>query len=126
VAAHRLARAFDLGDSAADVATVFELHPAFHPRTYIDWSVELEGDVVHLALGDGPARTERFESWTGVLAAGRDRALRAIAMGVDPHWTVEADGERTWVAYRSETPAAEFDEVTLTKFSTGVAFGFNR
>ena len=45
VAADRLARAFGLGDSAADVATVFELHPAFHPRTYVDWSVELDGDV---------------------------------------------------------------------------------
>jgi len=126
VAAERLARAFDLGGSAADVATVFALHPAFHPRTYVDWSVELHDDVVHLALGDGPARTERFESWIGVLAAGQDRALRAIAMGVDPHWTVEPDGEHEWVAHRSDAPGSEFDEVTLTKFSTGVAFGFKR
>ena len=126
VAAERLARAFDLGDSAADVATAFALHPAFHPRTYVDWSVELHDDVVHLALGDGPARTERFESWIGVLAAGHDRALRAIAMGVDPHWTVEPDGEHEWVAHRSDAPGTEFDEVTLTKFSTGVAFGFKR
>ncbi len=126
VAAERLARAFDLGDSAADVATVFALHPAFHPRTYVDWSVGLHDDVVHLALGDGPARTERFESWIGVLAAGHDRALRAIAMGVDPHWTVEPDGEHKWVAHRSDAPGTEFDEVTLTKFSTGVAFGFKR
>ena len=115
VAAERLARAFDLGDSAADVATVFALHPAFHPRTYVDWSVELHDDVVHLALGDGPARTERFESWIGVLAAGHDRALRAIAMGVDPHWTVEPDGEHEWVAHRSDAPGTEFDEVTLTE-----------
>ena len=126
VAADRLARAFGLGDSAADVATVFELHPAFHPRTYVDWSVELDGDVVHLALGDGPARSEHFESWIGVLAAGQDRPLRAIAMGVAPHWTVEADGEQRWIVSRSATPASEFDEVTLTKFSPGVAFGFER
>jgi len=126
VAADRLARAFHLGDSAADVATVFELHPAFHPRAYVDWNVELDGDVVHLSLGDGPARTERFESWIRVLAAGQDRALRAIAMGVDPHWTVAAEGERSWVVHRAATPATELDEVTLTKFSTGVAFGFTR
>jgi len=126
VAAERLARAFELGDSAADIATVFELHPAFHPRAYVDWSVEQDGDVVHLALGDGPARTERFESWIGVLAAGHDRALRAIAMGVDPHWTVEPDGVHKWVVHRSGAAGTEFDEVTLTKFSTGVAFGFTR
>jgi hypothetical protein len=126
VVAARLARAFELGDSAADVATVFELHPAFHPRAYVNWSVEVSDDVVRLALGGGPARTEPFESWIGVLAAGNDRALRAIAMGVDPHWTVEADGVGQWVARRSDTAEAEFDEVTLTKFSTGVAFGFTR
>jgi hypothetical protein len=126
VVAERLARAFELGDSAADLATVFELHPAFHPRAYIDWSVQLDGDVVRLALGDGPACTERFESWMGVLAAGQDRALKAIAMGVDPRWTVDADGSRRWIAYRTDTPAQDLDEVTLTKFSTGVAFGFSR
>jgi hypothetical protein len=125
-AAERLVSAFGLGDSAADMATLFELHPAFHPRAYVKWSVELDGDDVHLALRDGLARTEPFESWIGVLAEGHDRALRAIAMSVDPHWTVEADGVGKWLVYRSATAAAEFDEVTLTKFSTGVAFGFTR
>jgi hypothetical protein len=47
-------------------------------------------------------------------------------MSVDPHWTVDPDGVGKWVAHRSATPATEFDEVTLTKFSTGVAFGFTR
>ena len=126
VASGRLARAFGLGDAAADVATVFELHPAFHPRAYVDWTVQLDGDVVHLELGPGPARTEGFDSWIGVLAAGHDRALRAIAMGVDPHWTVDPDGDGRWVAHRSEAAAAELDEVTLTKFSTGAAFAFQR
>jgi hypothetical protein len=126
VAADRLARAFGLGDAAADVATAFELHPAFHPRTYVDWKVELDGDVVHLELGEGPSRTESFDSWITVLGAGHDRALRAIAMGVDPHWTVEPEGAGRWVARRSDTAATDLDEVTLTKFSTGVAFGFQR
>jgi len=126
VVADRLARAFELGVSAADLATVFELHPAFHPRAYIDWSVQLDGDVVRLTLGDGPACNERFESWMGVLAAGHDRSLTAIAMGVDPHWTVDADGSRRWIVHRTDTPAQDLDEVTLTKFSTGVAFGFSR
>jgi hypothetical protein len=126
VAADRLVRAFGLGSTAADVATVFDLHPAFHPRAYVDWKVELDGEVVRLSLGEGPASGERLASWIGVLAKGHDRALRAIAMGVDPHWTVESDGVGQWVARRSAEAAAEFDEVTLTKFSTGVAFGFTR
>jgi hypothetical protein len=126
VVADRLVRAFELGTTAADVATVFDLHPAFHPRAYVDWTVELDGDVVRLALGDGLARSERFASWIGALANGHDRALKAIAMGVDPHWTVRSDGVGKWVARRTNEAAAEFDEVTLTKFSTGVAFGFTR
>lgn len=125
-AAGRLAQAFDLGDRAVDLATAFELHPAFHPRSYVDWTVEVDGDVVHLALGDGPARTEGHESWISVLAAGHDRALRAIAMAVDPHWTVASDGAGRWVVHRTDEVATDLDEVTLTKFSTGVAFAFAR
>ena len=126
VVADRLARAFELGDSARDLATVFELHPAFHPRSYVDWSVEIDGGVVHLSLGECPARTERFDSWIGVLATGHDRALRAIAMAVDPRWTVEPSGPGRWVARRGVDAATELDEVTLTKFSTGAAFAFTR
>jgi hypothetical protein len=126
VAAGRLAVAFGLGGRAADVATAFELHPAFHPRTYVDWQVQVDGDVVRLALGDGPARSEGFESWITVLAAGHDRALKAIAMAVDRHWTVDADGPCRWVAHRADTTAEDFDEVMLTKLSSGAAFRFRR
>ena len=126
VAAGRLARAFDLGDRAVDVATAFELHPAFHPRAYVGWTVQVDGEVVRLTLEDGPARTEGFESWITVLAAGHDRALTAIAMAVDPHWVVDPDGPGRWVARRTDTAADDFDEVVLTKFSSGAAFEFGR
>ena len=126
VAAVRLVRALGLGNAAADLATVFDLHPAFHPRTYVDWTVALGDDEVHLTLGDGLARAERYESWVGVLGGGHDRALQAIATAVDPHWTVEPGGPGAWVVRRGSAPMAEFDEVTVTKFSTGVAFGFER
>ena len=125
VAAERIARAFGLGDRAEDLATAFELHPAFHPRSYVDWNVEVDGDVVRLALGDAPSRTEGYESWITVLAAGNDRALQAIATGVDRHWVVEPDGPGRWIVRRTDTLAEDFDEVTLTKFSTGVAFAFS-
>ncbi|MBV8957295.1 MAG: hypothetical protein JOZ37_20130 [Actinobacteria bacterium] len=127
VVAERLRRAFGLGTSATDVATVFSLHPAFHPRTYVDWRAEVDGDVVRLSLGDCPARDEKgFESWITLLAHGHDRALSAIAAGVDPHWGVRADGPCQWVVEPIAQPAKELSEVTVTKFSSGVTFGFDR
>lgn len=127
VTATRLCDALRLGVTAADVATVFELHPAFHPRRYVGWQVTVDGDDVHLTLGDGPARDERgFVSWITTLADGHDRALSAIAAGVDPHWQVIADGHDHWVVTRGDEPARELTEVTLTKFSTGTTHVFIR
>lgn len=127
VAAERLQRAFGLGVGAADVATVFALHPAFRPAAYVRWQVTLEGDAVRLELGDCPARQEQgLETWISLLADGHDRALSAIATAVDPHWHVTADGPGRWVVERGDEMTRELDEVTVTKFSTGVAFGFDR
>jgi hypothetical protein len=122
VVAERLQRAFGL-----DVGAVFELHPAFRPRTYVSWDVRREGDVVLLELDDCPALAEtEFGSWLTLLADGHDRALQAIATAVDPHWSVRSDGPRRWVVERGNAPFSELPEVTVTKFSTGVAFGFDR
>jgi hypothetical protein len=127
VVAERLRRAFGLGSVAEDVATVFSLHPAFHPRSYVAWDVAVEDDRVRLELGECPGRDELgFESWITLLADGHDRALSAIAMGVDPHWAVRSDGPGRWIAERGSEPVDDFSEVVLTKFSTGVAFGFDR
>lgn len=128
VVAERLHRALGLGDGAADLATVLELHPAFHPRAYVGWSVTVDGgEAVHLALGEGPARAERgFASWITGLADGHDRALSAIAAAVDPHWSVQADGPDRWVATRGATPVDELPEVKVTRFSTGATHVFIR
>jgi hypothetical protein len=127
VISERLRRAFELGTDAEALATVFSLHPCFLPRRYVAWDVAVQGDEVHLELGDCPAREEEgIESWITVLADGHDRALSAIAAGVDPRWAVHPDGDRRWVVALGDEPADELSEVTLTKFSTGVAFGFDR
>jgi hypothetical protein len=127
VAADRLKRAYGLGTSATDVATVFSLHPAFRPAAYVGWQVAVDGDVVRLELGDCAARREDgLETWISLLADGHDRALSAIAAAVDPHWHVTTDGPCRWVVERGDDPADELGEVTLAKFSTGVAFGFDR
>ena len=127
VAAERLRRAFDLGTDVEAVATVFALHPAFRPASYVDWRVEIDGEAVHLSLGECPAREEQgLESWISLLADGRDQALSAIAAGVDPHWAVRADGQGHWVVERQDQPLDELPDVTVTKFSTGAAFEFTR
>jgi hypothetical protein len=127
VAADRLTRAYGLGVGVEDVATVFSLHPAFRPAAYVDWQVAVDGDVVRLEIGDCPARHESgLENWISRLAAGHDRALSAIATAVDPHWAVVPDGPCRWVAERGDEATKELGEVTVTKFSTGVAFGFDR
>lgn len=126
-AAERLKRAFGLGASADDVATVFSLHPAFRPVAYVDWQVAVDGDVVRLALGDCPARHEQgLETWISVLADGHDRVLTAIAREIDPHWHVRPDGRDRWVVEWGDEPVDDLPEVVLTRFSTGVAFGFER
>ncbi|MDE3086085.1 MAG: hypothetical protein KGJ77_04900 [Acidobacteriota bacterium] len=127
VVAERLRRALALGAGTADVATVFELHPAFRPRGYVDWDVVVDGDVVRLRLGDCAATEEEgFHSWITLLASGHDRALGAVAGAVDRHWVVDAEGPRQWTVRWTEEPAEEPAEVALTKFSTGVKFGFDR
>ena len=127
VAADRIKRSLGLGGDVTDVATVFDLHPAFRPLAYVDWKVTVDDEVVRLELGDCLARREAgLETWISLLADGHDRALSAIAAAVDPHWHVTPDGTGRWVVQRGDEPADELGEVTLTKFSTGVAFGFDR
>ncbi len=126
VASERLRHVFALGVSAQDVASVFDLHPAFHPRQYVNWRVAVEGDAVVLELGECAAEEEGMASWIMELAEGRDRALSAIAAGVDPHWCVRPAGARRWYVQWQDQPARELNEVTLTKFSAGARFEFAR
>jgi hypothetical protein len=127
VVAARLKRALDVAEGPDDVATMFELHPAFRPRSYVAWDVAVDGDEVTLALGDCPARQEAgFSSWITGLADGHDRALSAIAAAIDPHWHVVPDGQDRWRVARGAEPAAELPEVAVTSFSTGATHVFVR
>jgi hypothetical protein len=127
IVAERLHKALGLGTAAADLATVFDLHPAFHPRAYVGWQVAVDGDAVRLSLGDGPARHEQgFSSWVTGLADGHDRALQAIAGAVDPHWHVTGDGPDRWVATWGDEALDELSEVKVTRFSTGATHVFIR
>jgi hypothetical protein len=117
VAAGRIAAALD----TTDVATVVGLHPAFHPRSYID--VEMDGDTIRLddcpAVGDRPGR-----SWADVLADGGTDALDAIVQAVDARAHVTKVGRRAWRTDLGVQPHRESREVRVTKISTGAAFEF--
>jgi len=130
--AGRLRSALGLGGDLTDVATVFELHPAFHPRGYIDWSVDLEGDRLTLELRECDALAESAAgSWITLLANGHSAGLDAIARGVDPRAAVvrrppTRGGRASWEVVLGEDPAAELADVALTRFSSGSEFVFRR
>lgn len=125
VVAGRIREALDLGPDAAGLAAVFELHPAFAPRTYVDLRVGSDGDSVSLELGDCPALRETVApTWLSVLAAGDQRPLQAVATAVDPYWEVVAEGPRSWRVRRGSEPQPESREVALVRFSSGADFRF--
>jgi hypothetical protein len=129
VAAGRLKRALGLGSSLDDVACVLDLHPAFHPRSYIDVRVA-QDDGISISLHDCPAIGDRpGRSWADELAGGAASALDALVQAVDPSMRCvpvgpEGGALRTWRVVPGEGPAREKPEVAVTKVSTGAAFVF--
>ena len=131
--AERLRDALGLGGGLAAVAQVLELHPAFQPRSYLEWHVELSdgGDTLRVHLGECEATRESgVESWITILAAGgADEALDAIVRGVDPHARCEPrrpgdGGVASWEVVLDAEPAPAAKDVELTKFSSGASFEF--
>jgi hypothetical protein len=122
------------GDGADAIAKVLQLHPVFHPRTYVGLDVELLDDErVRFALAaDSRVFQERDDyTWFAQLGGAADRGLDAIVQAVSPQAscrTVEPRaGER--VAYEAvidvTAPAApEPPEIGLAKISTGAAVVF--
>lgn len=130
VGAYRLKRAFGLGETIEDVATVFQLHPHFQPRSYVDLRVVLQGDgALRVAIGDCPALDEAdAHAWMASLSGAPHPALEAIASVVNPRARVRA-ADREDVAFAWEIfidPAAdprdEPQEMRIARYSRGVDF----
>ncbi len=127
LAAKRLARML----GTTDVVRVLRLHPAFHPRAYVDMTIE-EGDEPRLVLRPCPALDEGDEiTWPALLARGEDGPIEAAVRAVDPRggvarvdappgvvaaWMVSTDPDAE--------PAADAREVAAASFSTGADFRF--
>jgi len=132
LAAERLRRAAGIeGDGIEAIAKVFQLHPHFQPRTYVDLQVELHGAAARVSIRDCPALAEgdRY-SWLAGLGRAPHPALDAIAGIVNPRarclpveapdaalaWDVEID---PGAAPREEPP-----ELRLARLSRGAAWRF--
>jgi hypothetical protein len=117
VAASRIARALGVDDPAS----VLDLHPAFHPRSYID--VDVSGETFTLrecaAIGDRPGFT-----WADVLATGSSDPLDAIVHAVDPTASCAKVGRMTWQIERSDEARRRSHEVAIARHSTGADFTF--
>ena len=130
--ADRLRRAFDLGRSPTDIATVLELHPAFRPRAYVDVSVDQGEQEERIAVSLGPcdALDESVgRAWPALLVDGDTAVLDAIVTAVEPRarsrFLGASEDRLTWEVSVGDEPAPETPEVTLTRFSTGADFVFH-
>ncbi len=130
--AQRLKRALAIeGDGIDAVAKVFQLHPHFHPRSYVDLRVEVTGERSALVgLGDCAALREKEPyGWLAGLGAEPHAALDAIAGAVNPRascrpatppddaalaWEIEIDP--------GATPREDPAELALARVSRGASF----
>jgi hypothetical protein len=116
VAAERISRA--LGTSAVETLA---LHPLLNPAAYVEASIG--ADTV--SVSGGPAYEDG--GWITLCGPASVRPLQAAVRGVDAHLDVELTGSDTdWTAtvVHRDDPAPDAEEVAVTRFSTGVTFGF--
>jgi hypothetical protein len=121
IAAERIHRALRLSDSAEGALRALELHPLLNPAAYVDAS--LDGYAVTV----GPSDATADGAWISLCGPDRVQPLQAAVRAVDPHLDVEITGDaERWTAtlVRRHEAAKEFDEVAVTRFSSGSSFAF--
>jgi hypothetical protein len=135
--AKRLHAAMSASTGVEGLAAVLGVHPLLLPRAYCATRVERapDGGGIRLGLGPCPALDERDGlTWASLLAEpASDAILDAIVVCVDPRASVQripsARGDvATWeITSDPDAPArSQPSEVTLTEFSTGAEFAFER
>ncbi|OXM60456.1 hypothetical protein [Amycolatopsis vastitatis] len=121
IAAERLHRALGLPGGVEGALRVLELHPLLNPAAYVRATV---GDTVTVTAS--PAHEDG--AWISLCGPDEVRPLQAIVRAVEPRLDVETTGDaKEWsarVVWRDE-PAKEFDEVAVTRISTGSSFTFS-
>lgn len=120
IAAERLHRALGLPGGVEGALRVLELHPLLNPAAYVHATV---GDAVTVT----PSPGHSDGAWISLCGPDEVRPLQAIVRAVDPHLDVEVDGTAArWTArvVRRDEQEKEFDEVAVTRISTGSSFTF--
>lgn len=127
----RLAATVGATPTLAGLADVLRVHPIFLPRAYVD--VEIAGDrELRVDLRPCAALDEDDGlTWAGLLTGpGGTEILTAAVVCLVPTATVERVDEvrPTWTIVDDpmNEPAPQPDSVTLTEFSTGADFAFQR
>ena len=121
VTAERLHRALGLPADTWGALRVLELHPLLNPSPYV--AVKRSGDLLRVARS--PAHDDG--GWLTLCGPGSRRPLQAIVRAVDPRFDVHVWGSDTDWQLRvvvADQPAREFDEVAVTRISTGSSFQF--
>ena len=123
------------GDDISAIARVFQLHPSFHPRAYVDFHVAVTGpQTARIAIRDCPALQEGdSHSWLAGLAHAPHRALGAIAAQVNSRARCHpadgsSPGELAWdiVLDSNVDPLPEPEELALARMSRGATFRFEQ
>ena len=132
LASHRLRKELAVEGGGIDaIAKVFQLHPHFMPRTYVDLRVELTGPLsARLSIRDCPALQEEDRySWLAGLGVAPHPALDAIAGAINPRARCSpvlqpGDARLAWdvMIDPSSEPQQSPRELGLARISRGAEF----
>lgn len=128
----RLAKAIGAGAGLDGIARVLAVHPALHPRAYVDVVIDRADAQLAIALGPCPGLDEGDDlTWPALLTHPGCAAVEAAVTAVDGAARVEAaapepGGVASWRVTIDPlgAPAEVPVEVKLTEFSTGAEFDF--
>jgi hypothetical protein len=123
ITAERLHRALRPAVGAEGVLQVLRLHPMLNPAAY----VHSERSGGSLSIRASPAHEDG--GWLDLCGPASPRPLQAVVQAVDPALRVEIRGDDAdWTISLVENASRvdEFEEVAITRFSTGVRFAFER
>lgn len=123
------------GDDIEAIAKMFQLHPNFQPRTFVDLRVEITGErSVRLSVGDCPALHEDTpHHWFAQLERKPHEAIEALARQVNPRASCRAVDEPgparfAWdvVLDPAAAPAKEPRELGFVRAGGGLRFRFEQ
>jgi hypothetical protein len=125
LAADRLRLALRTERDLDGLAQVLTLHPAFLPRHYVSFEVDLSDRLI-VRLGSDCAGVADG-GWPSLLDAEHPEPMDAIVRALDPRYRCEPIDDTNGVTFEvvmDDVGAPVAGEVELARISTGATFGF--